>query len=44
MSVIESRIRLTAPTDDVKDIFKRITGTDLVVENLKVQQPVEDDE
>ncbi|KAI5783880.1 GDP dissociation inhibitor [Peziza echinospora] len=31
-------------TDDVKDIFKRITGTDLVVENLKVQQPVQDDD
>lgn len=30
--------------DDVKDIFKRITGTELVVENLKVQQPAEDDE
>jgi len=31
-------------TDDVKDIFRRITGTELVVENLKVQQPVEGDE
>ena len=30
--------------DDVKDIFRRITGTELVVENLKVQQPVEGDD
>ena len=30
--------------DDVKDIFKRITGSELAVENLKVQQPVEEDE
>ena len=27
--------------DDVCDLFKRITGTDLAVENLKVQQPAE---
>lgn len=30
--------------DDVKDIFRRITGSELVVENLKVQQLVEEDE
>lgn len=30
-------------TDDVKDLYKRMSGHPLQVENLKVQQPVEDD-